>query len=272
MTDAILVDGLQKSYGSHEVLKGISFTVRRGEIFALLGVNGAGKTTTLECVEGLRNYSGGSVTVNGRMGIQLQSSSLPAYIKPMEAVKLFAKWNRAEIDTEMLAGLGINGLAKKRYMELSTGQKRRLHLALALVGDPDIVFLDEPTAGLDVEGRAALHAQLRALRARGKTLILASHDMAEVEQLCDRIAILNGGRIAFQGTVEELTEQVGRRYTISIKAADGEHSCETDDVGASLLALLEECRARGAAVLDVKVDRGTLEQHFIDLARNGVGA
>lgn len=112
MTDAIRVDALKKSYGSHEVLKGLSFQVKRGEIFALLGVNGAGKTTTLECIEGLRACGGGSVAVDGRVGIQLQSSSLPAYIRPMEAVRLFAKWNRAEIDGDMLDALGIGELGK----------------------------------------------------------------------------------------------------------------------------------------------------------------
>ena len=266
MTDAIRVDGLKKSYSGREVLKGLSFQVGRGEIFALLGVNGAGKTTALECIEGLRACGGGSVAVNGRVGIQLQSSSLPAYIRPMEAVRLFAKWNRAEIDAAMLDALGIAALGKRPYSALSTGQKRRLHLALALVGDPDIVFLDEPTAGLDVEGRVALHAQIRALRDRGKTIVLASHDMAEVETLCDRIAILSGGGIVFCGTVAELTEQVGRRYTISIRTERGERTCETADVADALLTLLEACRRQGVAVLDVKVDRGTLEQHFIDIA------
>lgn len=266
MTDAIRVDALKKSYGSHEVLKGLSFQVKRGEIFALLGVNGAGKTTTLECIEGLRAYGGGSVTVDGRVGIQLQSSSLPAYIRPMEAVRLFAKWNRAEIDGDMLDALGIGELGKKRYADLSTGQKRRLHLALALVSDPDIVFLDEPTAGLDVEGRISLHGLIRALREQGKTIVLASHDMAEVEALCDRIAILSGGQIVFCGTVAELTEQVGRRYEISIRTDRGERHCQTDDVGDTLLKLLEDYRRQGAAVLDVKVDRGTLEQHFIDIS------
>ena len=153
MKEAIQVNELRKSYGDHAVLKGLTFHVAKGEVFALLGVNGAGKTTALECMEGLRKYDGGSVVADGRMGIQLQSASLPSHIRPMEAVRLFAKWNRVEADRSMLASLGIQELAKKQYADLSTGQKRRLHLALALISDPDIIFLDEPTAGLDVEGR-----------------------------------------------------------------------------------------------------------------------
>ncbi len=267
MSYAIQIDGLKKSYGDHAVLKGLSFHVRQGEIFALLGVNGAGKTTALECIEGLRKYEGGSIEVNGRMGIQLQSSSLPAHIKPMEAVRLFAKWNKTKIDHSMLTALGIDQLAKKIYMDMSTGQKRRLHLALALISNPDIVFLDEPTAGLDVEGRMSLHEQIRELKAQGKTIVLASHDMAEVESLCDRIAILNEGRIVFLGTVAELTSKISKRYIIHIKTGQGDETFEAEDIGDTMLTVLEEFKQRGIAVQDIKIDRGTLEQHFIEMAR-----
>lgn len=267
MKYAIQIDRLKKSYGEHTVLKGLDFTVIKGEIFALLGINGAGKTTALECIESLRKYDSGSIVVNGRMGIQLQSASLPAHIKPMEAVRLFAKWNKTKIDHSMLAALGINELTKKQYTELSMGQKRRLHLALALISDPDIVFLDEPTAGLDVEGRISLHDKIRKLKAQGKTIILASHDMAEVESLCDRIAILNDGNIVFLGTVAELTAKIGKRYTLHIKTEQGDESFESDNIGDTMLTLLEDFKQRGIVVLDIKIDRGTLEQHFIDIAR-----
>ena len=265
MKDVIQVQELKKSYGSHMVLKGLDFKIEKGEIFALLGVNGAGKTTTLECIEGLRNYDSGAITVNGKMGIQLQSSSLPAHVKPMEAVKLFAKWNKSKIADTMLNGLGIKEMEKKQYIQLSTGQKRRLHLALALIGNPDIIFLDEPTAGLDVEGRLSLHEHIRNLRSQGKTIVLASHDMAEVETLCDRIAILNNGNIVFCGTASELTDKVGKKYFIHIRTQQGDKTFETDNIEDALISLLGKLKQEKIRVLDLKVDRGTMEQHFIEM-------
>lgn len=267
MNKAIEIHELKKSYGSRMVLKGLDFEIESGEIFALLGVNGAGKTTTLECIEGLRKYDSGKVNVYGSKGIQLQSSSLPAHIKPMEAIHLFAKWKKTEMDFSMLDALGIKELEKRQYIQLSTGQKRRLHLALALIGDPDIIFLDEPTAGLDVEGRMSLHEQIRRLKSQGKTIILSSHDMAEVETLCDRIAILNEGNIVFCGTASELTEKVGKKYLIYIKTQQGNETYETDNIEDTLLSLLGELKQKGIGVLDIKVDRGTLEQHFMEMTR-----
>lgn len=270
MNSAIQVRGLKKRYDSNIVLNGLDFEIEKGETFALLGVNGAGKTTALECIEGLRKYDSGTITVNGKMGIQLQSSSLPAHIKPMEAVKLFAKWNKAKIDDAVLNDLGIKGIEKKLYIQLSTGEKRRLHLALALIGNPDIIFLDEPTAGLDVEGRLSLHEQIRKLKSRGKTIVLASHDMTEVETLCDRIAILNNGNIVFCGTASELTDKVEKKYFIHIKTQQGDNTFETDNIEDTLISLLSELKQKKIHVLDIKVDRGTLEQHFIEMARREV--
>ncbi len=267
MSWAIEVIGLQKSYRNHTVLKNIEFRVEKGEIFALLGVNGAGKTTALECIEGVRRYDAGSVRVYGRMGIQFQTSTLPAYIRPMEAVKLFAKWNGVKPDVGMLSSLGFNEFGKKQYEQLSTGQKRRLHLALAFVGDPDIIFLDEPTAGIDVEGRLALHSNIRELKRAGKTAILASHDMAEIEALCDRVAILSGGRIVFCGTVAELTRAVGRKYRVHVETDVGVWEVETENITDALLKMLGEVRQKNLEILDIKVDRGTLEQHFVEMVR-----
>lgn len=267
MNEAIKISNLTKSYGTHTVLKGLDFCVQQGEIFALLGINGAGKTTSLECIEGLRKYDSGNITINGIMGIQLQSASLPKYIKALEAVKLFAKWNNTPLDKTMLDALGIYELAKKPYYQLSTGQKRRLHLALALTRNPDILFLDEPTAGLDVEGQISLHEQIRQLKAIGKTIILASHDMAEVENLCDRIAILSGGKIAFIGTVEQLGETIGKHYNITIQTENGTEKYESENIGNSLLSLLIQYKEKGETITDIKLDRGSLEQHFIKIAK-----
>lgn len=267
MKEAIKISGLKKSYGTHVVLNGLDFCVLQGEIFALLGVNGTGKTTSLECIEGLRKYDSGNITIHGRIGIQLQSASLPEHIKPLEAVKLFAKWNKTPLDKAMLDTLGIYEFAKKQYFQLSTGQKRRLHLALALTRNPDILFLDEPTAGLDVEGRIALHEQIRQLKASGKTIILASHDMAEVENLCDRLAILSSGKIAFIGTVEQLHATVGKHYNITIQTEKRTENYESDNIGETLLMLLTQYKESGETIFDIQINRGSLEQHFMKIAR-----
>lgn len=267
MRVAIQVDRLRKSYGSHVVLNGLNFCVRQGEIFALLGVNGAGKTTALECIEGLRKLDEGSIVINGQMGIQLQSASLPAHIRPLEAVKMFAKWNRTVPDKAMLDALGICEFAKKQYFQLSAGQKRRLHLALALTRHPDILFLDEPTAGLDVEGRSVLHEQIRKLKANGKTIVLTSHDMTEIENLCDRFAILSHGRAVFIGTVKEFGDLMGKHYDITIQTEKRTENYVSEHIGETLLALLTKYQASGETVLDIRINRGSLEQYFMKIAK-----
>ncbi len=267
MSNAIEIKQLKKSYGTNAVLKGLNLVVHKGEIFALLGANGAGKTTTLECIEGFRTYDSGNIIVNGKIGIQLQSSALQANIKPMEAIKLFAKWNKTAPDNEMLKSLGIYELSKRKYADLSTGQKRRLHLALALIGDPDVIVLDEPTAGLDALGRVSLHEQIRTLKSQGKTIILASHDMAEVENLCDRIAVLQDGIIAFVGTVDEFTAIGGKMHIIRIKTADGQKDYETENITETLLAVLTEYKQKDISILDIQTDRISLEQNFINVIR-----
>jgi len=213
----INVQELRKSYGAHEVLKGVTFSVQQGEIFALLGANGAGKTTALECIENLRRYDSGTIELHGDFGVQLQASTLPDEIKVGEALKLFASWKNTSYKKEVTT-LDLEPLMNKKYRTLSTGQKRRVHLVLALLGNPDILFLDEPTAGVDVEGRIQLHQEIRNLQSRGKTIILASHDMTEVENLCTRIGILREGKIAYIGTPQELKLEEHRGAQIGIKA------------------------------------------------------
>lgn len=286
MNTVINVENLQKSYGHHRVLKGISFSVEKGEVFALLGTNGAGKTTALECLEGIRNYDNGIITIQGKVGVQLQSSSLTKNIKVIEAIRLFTKWNGVAIDMKYLERLGVAQLKNKRYSELSTGQKRRLHLVLAMIGNPDIVFLDEPTAGLDVEGRVTLHDEIRLMKSQGKTIVMASHDMAEVEELCDRIAILKNGEIAFIGTANELTEHMQGVYSILIRlsaplAMERLTSCtykknergyfifETDNLEDCMLELTSLAKKQSIHIRDIKIENTTLEQRFIDIAREG---
>ena len=154
-----------------------------------------------------------------------------------------------------------------QYYQLSIGQKRRLHLALALTRDPDILFLDEPTAGLDVEGKTALHEQIRQFQEMGKTIILASHDMDEVERLCNRIAILAEGKIAFIGTVEELHEKVGKHYNILIRTDKGAETYKTNQIGKTLPALLTQCKEQGRMISDIQVERESLEQLLIKIQR-----
>lgn len=265
MKDAIRVENLIKRYGDRTVLKGLSFRVAKGEIFALLGANGAGKTTALECIEGLRRYDSGHISLDGKIGIQMQAAALPAHIRPMEAIRLVACANRTVIDASLLSALGLSELADRQYAALSTGQQRRLHLALALIRQPDILFLDEPTAGLDLEGRQSLHAYIRGLREQGTTIVLASHDMAEVAALSDRIAILRSGELVFSGTSAELSAQAGECYTISIRTDKEDRQLLSDDITGTLLTLLDGCRRRGETVLDLRVEHGTLEQQVLDI-------
>lgn len=281
MNPAIEVNGLYKSYGENQVLKGVGFSVCSGEIFALLGSNGAGKTTTLECLEGLRRYDTGRIEVNGSIGVQLQSSSLPEDITAEEACRLFSLWKKEPLKPYM--PLGLEKIGKKKYFSLSTGQKRRLHLALALIGEPDILILDEPTAGLDVEGRAELHREIRRLREEGTTILLASHDMAEVESLCDRIAILRDGEIAFLGTAKELSSSCSGESRIYIKTdsegtekefshcgfaglEQGYAVYTASDLSEALLELLNSYRSDGCRVLDIRIERPSLEECYIRVA------
>ncbi len=286
METAVEIKEVSKSYGAHQVLCGLSFSVKRGEIFAILGANGAGKTTTLECIEGIRKYEQGEINVRGKIGVQLQSSSLPKHIKAIEAMQLFAKWNGSEPDADRLERLGVTAFQRKMYKELSTGQKRRLHLAIAMLGNPDIVILDEPTAGLDVEGRTALHTEIRSMKAQGKTILLASHDMSEVEQLCDRIAILKDGTAAFIGTSGDLTSRWQTDHRIYMRLSDPLHTTglkhcayqtaeqgyfvfQAENLTNALSELSGEAQKQSVSILDVKVERASLEQSFMDIAQEG---
>ena len=279
----IKVENFTKSYGSTPVIEDISFEIQKGEIFGLLGTNGAGKTTTLECIEGLRSYQSGTIQVNGKLGVQLQSTSLPKEIKPIEAIQMFSLWNKTTPNPDHLHTFGIDQIKDLQYHQLSTGQKRRLHLAIALIGDPDIIFLDEPSAGLDVEARASLHDVIRSLKQQGKTLIMASHDMAEVESLCDRIAILDQNHIAFIGTAAQLTSSVSALYNIHIKTDPilptnftfsefEQHKQDyaiftTKDISQGLIELLQYANQNNHTVQDIKIEHATLEQRFIEIAR-----
>ncbi len=221
--DAIVqVDGLRKAYGTITAVNGISFAVGAGEIFGMVGPNGAGKTTTIECLEGLRKPDAGSVRVLGVdpqregqvlrrcTGMQLQQSNLPDRMKVWEALDLYASfYPRASDWKKLLAELGLEEKRSAPFARLSGGQKQRLFVALALLPDPQLVFLDELTTGLDPQARHAIWDLVRAVRARGKTVLLTTHFMEEAERLCDRVAILDHGRIVALDTPAALIRSLG---------------------------------------------------------------
>ena len=207
-TPVVQVAGLRKRYGSIKAADDVSFEVFDGEIFGLIGPNGAGKTTTMECVEGVRTPDSGRISVLGldpirdvyaiqqRVGVQLQEAHLQKRIKVREAVALWAALYRTKIDHNRLLGqLGLQDKRDAWFMTLSGGQKQRLFIALALINDPELVFLDELTTGLDPQARLAIWELIRGIRARGKTVFLTTHLMEEAERLCDRVAIIDHGRI-----------------------------------------------------------------------------
>src|SRR5579884_3251496 len=210
---AVTVDGLKKAYGANLAVDGLSFSVDRGEVFGLLGPNGAGKTSTVEMLEGYRAPDAGTARVLGldpiadrkaltpRIGVMLQEGGLYPGIRPLEALRLFAAYyaDHEEPDT-LLDLVGLRPVAGTLVRRLSGGQKQRLSLALALIGKPEVVFLDEPTARLDPHARATTWQLIRDLRERGVTVLLTTHAMDEAEHLCDRVGIVAGGRLAALGT------------------------------------------------------------------------
>ena len=217
----IQVSGVRKTYGPTVAVDEVSFEVNEGEIFGLIGPNGAGKTTTMECIEGLRTPDRGSISVLGldpfrqvyqlqdRIGVQLQQAQLQKRIKVWEAVDLWASlYQKKAIDSErLLEQLGLTDKRNAWFMNLSGGQKQRLFIALALINDPEVVFLDELTTGLDPQSRRAIWELVRGIRERGKTVFLTTHLMEEAERLCDRVAIIEHGRIIDMDTPERLVDR-----------------------------------------------------------------
>lgn len=222
MPSAVVVRNLSKRYGGVEAVRGASFEVGKGEIFGLLGPNGAGKTTSLECLTGLREPDSGELIVNGldvcvqpraareRIGVVLQGNALPDQITPREALQLFGSFYGEHVAPgELLERFALQEKADARFFTLSAGQRQRLALALAFVNRPGLVVLDEPTAGLDPQGRRELHAEILRMKREGHTVLLSTHYLEEAEQLCDRIAIMSQGRIVAEGTLGELTARHG---------------------------------------------------------------
>jgi ABC-2 type transport system ATP-binding protein len=279
---AVVVDNLKKSYGDHPAVRGISFEINEGEVFGLLGPNGAGKTTTVETLEGYRRRDEGTVTVlgadpahaprswRGRIGVVLQSSAMYETLTVRESLALFAGYydHPRPVD-EVIGVVGLVEKADARVMRLSGGQKRRLDFGLALVGDPDLIFLDEPTTGFDPAARRTAWETIRSLRALGKTILLTTHYLDEAEQLSDRVAVMREGVIVATGTPAELT----RTPATEIRYVhDGETVVvRTEEPTRVLAELTAQAVARGEELAGLEVRRPTLEEVYLTLT-NGDAA
>jgi ABC-2 type transport system ATP-binding protein len=295
------VRDFRKTYGDVVAVDGIAFEVRRGEVFGMLGPNGAGKTSTLECLEGLRAPDRGRLRVAGLdparqfrqlrnvMGVQLQISGLPPSICVDEAMRLFCAYHGVAPRHDLLERLDLTEKGSAQYCALSAGQQRRLALALAIAHDPPVLFLDEPTAGLDVASRVALHDLMRERKAAGATIILATHDMAEAETMADRVAILLHGRIAALGTPLQITATGSRLTKISVRTggacltrpgatfpAVAQQSIQDEyaiyfstDIGATVAAIIAHIESQRDTLIDLRVERPSLEDRFLEITTTG---
>jgi len=299
MTPSVLqVENLTKRYGEVEAVRGISFQVAEGEVFGLLGPNGAGKTSTVEILEGLRDADGGSVSVCGydpktqsgelkhQIGAALQATALPEKLKVIEALHLFAGFYKRRRNPEDL--LKRFGLVEKRtafYGQLSGGQKQRLALAIALINDPKVVFLDEPTAGLDPQVRREIYDIIEELRRDKKTIVLTTHYIEEAERLCDRVAIVDHGQIIAQGTPRELKQASADKTRIEVRLAreeseeklralEGVSDCRTLNGSyvlhcqrppQAIVSLVKHLEAESNELVSLEISTPSLEDVFIEL-------
>jgi ABC-2 type transport system ATP-binding protein len=274
---AIEVRDLRKSYGPVEAVRGLSFEVERGEVFGLLGPNGAGKTTTVEILEGYRRRSAGEVSVLGhdpaqrqrelqqRVGIVLQSCGFYPRVTVREALEHFSKaYERHRDPDETIELVGLAEKADARTKDLSGGQRRRLDLALALVGDPELVFLDEPTTGFDPAARRTAWGVVRSLKELGKTVLLTTHYLDEAHELADRVAIVKEGRIVAEGPPDQLGPS-SSRYRVSYLSDGGRVEHQTDDPTELLHRLTRDAIARGERLEGLEVTRPTLEEVYLEL-------
>ncbi|MFL5937929.1 MAG: ABC transporter ATP-binding protein [Gaiellaceae bacterium] len=273
---AVFVEDLRKSYGGHDALKGISFEIREGEVFSLLGPNGAGKTTTIEILEGYRRRDGGSVSVLGvdparttqawraRIGVVLQSSAMYETLTARESLALFGGYyDRPRPVDEVIGVVGLEENADRVVRKLSGGQRRRLDFGLALIGDPELIFLDEPTTGFDPAARRTAWETIRSLRELGKTILLTTHYLDEAEQLSDRVAVLRDGRIVATGTPADLTRTPATEIRYRENGRDV--VLRTEEPTRVLAELTSRAVERGEELTDLSVRRPSLEEVYLEL-------
>jgi len=274
----ISIKGLRMSYGETEAVRGIDLEVERGEVFAFLGPNGAGKTTTVEILEGYRRRTGGEVSVLGedparagrewreRIGIVLQSGRLDPYLTVRESLDLYAGYFRSPRPTdEVISLVGLEGKADERASRLSGGQQRRLDVGMALVGDPELLFLDEPTTGFDPSARRQAWDVIAGLRDLGKTVFLTTHYMDEAQRLADRVTIIAAGRIVARGTPEDLGQRDSGETTIRYRADGREIAVQTTDPVKTLHELTGAALAKGEELEGLEVTRPSLEDVYLEL-------
>jgi ABC-2 type transport system ATP-binding protein len=279
LADSVIsIEGLRMSYGATEAVRGIDLEVNRGEVFAFLGPNGAGKTTTVEILEGYRRRSGGEVTVLGedpqragrewreRIGIVLQSGRLDPYLTVRESIDLYAGYFRAPLLTEdVIALIGLEGKADERASRLSGGQQRRLDVGMALVGDPELLFLDEPTTGFDPSARRQAWDVIAGLRDLGKTVFLTTHYMDEAQRLADRVTIIAAGRIVARGTPADLGNRDSGATTIRYRQDGRAVTLETTTPVQTLHELTGGALSRGEELEGLEVTRPSLEDVYLEL-------
>jgi ABC-2 type transport system ATP-binding protein len=274
----ISIRGLRKSYGDVEAVRGIDLEVQRGEVFAFLGPNGAGKTTTVEILEGYRRRSGGEVRVLGedpehadrrwreRIGIVLQSCRLDPYLTVRESLALYAGYYDAPRPIgETIELVGLGDKADARTGSLSGGQQRRLDVGMALIGDPELLFLDEPTTGFDPSARRHAWETIAGLRELGKTVFLTTHYMDEAQRLADRVTIISGGEIVARGTPEDLGDRESRPARISYRENGSEVELETTTPVQTLNELTGKALAEGRDLEGLEVTRPSLEDVYLEL-------